>query len=107
MPTFMLPKGAPGPGFGVTASASGASHRRAYPSSRHRTEALPAWPYYYNWARGYGALHGRPPISSLVAPNNSWRFTARGRPLGLIHGRKRFPVKPGASVVAAWHDTQT
>ncbi len=58
------------------------AYRRAYPSSRHRTEALPAWLYYYNWARGHGALRGRPPISCLVAPNNllaihSWPFTMR------------------------------
>jgi transposase InsO family protein len=46
------------------------AYRRAYPSSRHRTEALPAWLYYYNWERGHGALHGRPPMSRLVAPNN-------------------------------------
>ena len=46
------------------------AYRRAYPSSRQRTEALPAWLYYYNWARGHGALHGRPPITCLVAPNN-------------------------------------
>src|SRR5512132_437066 len=46
------------------------AYRRAYPTSRHRTEALLAWLYYYNWERGHGALHGRPPISSLVNPNN-------------------------------------
>lgn len=46
------------------------AYRRPYPSSRHRTEALPAWLYYYNWERGHGALHGRPPMSRLVAPNN-------------------------------------
>jgi transposase InsO family protein len=46
------------------------AYRRAYPSSRQRTEALPAWLYYYNWERGHGALHGRPPISRLLAPNN-------------------------------------
>jgi transposase InsO family protein len=45
-------------------------YRRAYPSSRQRTEALPPWLYYYNWARGHGAHHGRPPISRLVDPNN-------------------------------------
>jgi len=45
------------------------AYRRAYPSSRHRTEALPAWLYYYNWERGHGALHGRPPMSRLVAPD--------------------------------------
>lgn len=46
------------------------AYRRAYPSSRQRTEALPAWLYYYNWERGHGALHGRPPITRLAAPNN-------------------------------------
>src|SRR4026208_1620552 len=46
------------------------AYRRAYPSSRQRTEALPAWLYYYNWERGHSALHGRPPMSYLVAPNN-------------------------------------
>lgn len=47
------------------------AYRRAYPSSQQRTEALPAWLYFYNWERGHGALRGRPPISRLVAaPNN-------------------------------------
>jgi transposase InsO family protein len=46
------------------------AYRRAYPSSQQRTEALPAWLYYYNWERGHGALHGRPPRSCLMAPNN-------------------------------------
>jgi transposase InsO family protein len=46
------------------------AYRRAYPSSPQRTEALPAWLYYYNWHRGHTALHGRPPISVLAAPNN-------------------------------------
>ena len=46
------------------------AYRRAYPDSRHRTEALPAWLYYYNCARGHGAHHGRPPISRLVAPDH-------------------------------------
>jgi len=46
------------------------AYRRAYPTSPHRTEALSAWLYSYNWERGHGALHGRPPISCLVAPNN-------------------------------------
>ena len=46
------------------------AYRRAYPSSRQRTEALPAWLYYYNWDRGHGALHGRPPMSRLVTPTN-------------------------------------
>ena len=46
------------------------AYRRAYPRSHQRTEALPAWRYYYNWERGHGALHGRPPISRLAARNN-------------------------------------
>ena len=46
------------------------AYRRPYPSSSQRTAALPAWLYYYNWARGHGALHGRPPISRLVAADN-------------------------------------
>ena len=46
------------------------AYRRAYPTSRARTDALPAWLYYYNWARGHSALHGRPPIRFLAAPNN-------------------------------------
>jgi transposase InsO family protein len=46
------------------------AYRRAYPSSRQRTEALPACLYYYNWARGHGALRGRPPISCVAASNN-------------------------------------
>lgn len=46
------------------------AYRRAYPSSRQRTEALPAWLYYYNWERAHGALHGRPPMSCLVTQNN-------------------------------------
>jgi transposase InsO family protein len=44
-------------------------YRRAYPSSRHRTEALPAWLYYYNWERAHGALTGRPPMSRLALNN--------------------------------------
>jgi transposase InsO family protein len=46
------------------------AYHRAYPTSRQRTDALPAWLYYYNSCRGHGALRGRPPISFLVAPNN-------------------------------------
>ena len=47
------------------------AYRRAYPSSQQRTEALPVWLYYYIWERGHGALHGRPPISRLVAARNN------------------------------------
>jgi transposase InsO family protein len=46
------------------------AYRRPYPSSRERTEGLPAWLYYYNSARPHGAVHGRPPITRLAAPNN-------------------------------------
>jgi len=47
------------------------AYRRAYPSSQQRTDALLAWLYYYNWERSHGALHGRPPISRLVAARNN------------------------------------
>ena len=47
------------------------AYRRAYPSSQQRTEALPAWLYYYNQERGHSALHGRPPISRLLAARNN------------------------------------
>lgn len=46
------------------------AYRRAYPGSRHRAEALPAWRYYSNWERGHGAPHSPPPMTCLVAPNN-------------------------------------
>jgi transposase InsO family protein len=46
------------------------AYRRAYPTSRQRTEALPAWLYYYNHCRGHGALRGQPPISFLAPDNN-------------------------------------
>ena len=46
------------------------AYRRAYPTSRHRGDALPAWLYYYNCCRGHSALRGRPP-SSFLAPENN------------------------------------
>jgi len=46
------------------------AYRRAYPSSRQRADALPAWLYYYNRHRGHAALDGRPPISFLAPDNN-------------------------------------
>jgi transposase InsO family protein len=46
------------------------AYRRPYATSRQRTEALPAWLYYYNHCRGHGALCGRPPISLLAPENN-------------------------------------
>jgi transposase InsO family protein len=46
------------------------AYRRAYPSSQQRSDALPAWLYYYNWERGHAALRGRPPISRLATQNN-------------------------------------
>jgi integrase-like protein len=61
------------------------AYRRAYASSRHRTEALPARLYYFSWERGHGALHGRPPIRFLAASNN---LMAVHHP-GLTHARGR------------------
>jgi transposase InsO family protein len=46
------------------------AYRRAYPNSAARRDALLPWLYYYNWHRGHGALHGRPPITALAATNN-------------------------------------
>lgn len=46
------------------------AYRRAYPTSQQRTDALPAWRYYYDRCRGHGALRGHPPFSFLAAPNN-------------------------------------
>ena len=46
------------------------AYRRAYPSSARTAGPCLAWLYYYNWERGHGALHGRPPIRFLAAPNN-------------------------------------
>lgn len=46
------------------------AYRRAYPSSTQRSDALPAWVYYYNWHRGHGALHGRAPITVMAATDN-------------------------------------
>lgn len=46
------------------------AYRRAYPTSQHRADALPAWLYYYNRCRGHSALRSRPPITFLAPENN-------------------------------------
>jgi transposase InsO family protein len=42
----------------------------AYPSSMHRTAALPRWLHYYNVHRRHTALGGQPPITRLVRSDN-------------------------------------
>jgi len=46
------------------------AYRRPYASSGERRDALLAWLYFYNHARGHSALHGRPPITALLPTNN-------------------------------------
>lgn len=41
------------------------AYRYAYPSSHHRTKALPGWIRWYNRRRPHGSLKGRPPISRV------------------------------------------
>lgn len=45
------------------------AYARAYPSSKRRTAALPAFVSRYNRRRPHSSLHGRPPISRLEAPS--------------------------------------
>ena len=44
----------------------------AFPSSAHRTGALPRWLHYYNWHRHHG-IGGAPPISRLVSRDDLLR----------------------------------
>jgi transposase InsO family protein len=41
------------------------AYRYAYPSSHHRTRALPGWIRWYNHHRPHGSLKGKPPISRV------------------------------------------
>jgi transposase InsO family protein len=50
------------------------AYRRAYPTSAARGAALPDWLHHYNWHRPHGSLHGGPPMSRLVAPDNLLRL---------------------------------
>ena len=40
---------------------------RPYGSSRARHAVMPRWLHYYNWHRPHASLHGRPPISRVLA----------------------------------------
>lgn len=42
------------------------AYRYAYPTSRHRTLALPGWVRWYNRRRPHSSLGGRPPISRVA-----------------------------------------
>ena len=46
------------------------AYRRPYKSSHERRTALEGWLHHYNWHRDHGSLHGRPPMSRLVAADN-------------------------------------
>src|SRR5213076_657800 len=41
-----------------------------FPTSAHRTAALPSWLHYYNWHRAHQALSGAPPMRRLTAADN-------------------------------------
>ena len=41
------------------------AYAQAYPTSRHRADALPGWLHRYNWHRPHGSLDAKPPISRL------------------------------------------
>jgi transposase InsO family protein len=45
----------------------------AFPSSAHRTTALPRWLHYYNWHRRHHGLGGAPPFSRLVSRDDLLR----------------------------------
>lgn len=45
-----------------------------YGSSRRRQAMLPRWLHYYNWHRRHASLHGRPPISRVLAGDNLVRL---------------------------------
>jgi len=42
------------------------AYRYAYPSSRHRAQALPGWVRWYNRRRPHSSLGGRPPVSRVA-----------------------------------------
>jgi transposase InsO family protein len=50
------------------------AYRRPYISSSERRTALAGWLHHYNWHRDHSSLHGRPPMSRLVAADNLVRL---------------------------------
>lgn len=47
---------------------------RPYGSSRARHAVMPRWLHYHNWHRHHASLHGRPPISRVLAGDNLVRL---------------------------------
>jgi transposase InsO family protein len=47
------------------------AYARAYPTSDHRTRALPAWLHRYNWHRPHGGIRSMTPISRLGLTNDN------------------------------------
>ena len=50
------------------------AYARPYATSAAAPQALPAWLHHYNWHRPHGSLHGRPPMSRLLAADNLVRL---------------------------------
>jgi len=50
------------------------AYRRPYASSAARRSALGGWLHHYHWHRDHAGLHGRPPMSRLVAADNLVRL---------------------------------
>ena len=50
------------------------AYRRPYATSAVRRAAVVGWLHHYNWHRNHGSLHGRPPISRLLAADNLMRL---------------------------------
>ncbi|MBY0395305.1 MAG: integrase core domain-containing protein [Thermoleophilia bacterium] len=57
------------------------AYRYAYPTSAHRTRALPGWVRWYNRRRPHSSLGNRPPISRVaqVRGQYSQRLSGRAR----------------------------
>lgn len=47
------------------------AYGRAYQSSDHRRDALPAWNHFYNWHRPHQGINGLAPMSRLASPTNN------------------------------------
>jgi transposase InsO family protein len=50
------------------------AYRRPYATSAVRRAAVVGWLHHYNWHRNHGSLHGRPPMSRLLAADNLMRL---------------------------------
>ena len=47
------------------------AYAQAYPTSVHRTAALPTWLHRYNWHRPHGGIKSQTPISRLALPEDN------------------------------------